>query len=67
AHLNRFEDLVKNSSGKPAGKAMDFLVQEILREVNTLGSKSRDLDLASTVIEMKNCVERAREQVQNIE
>lgn len=66
-HLTRFTSLVANKDGKPVGKAMDFLLQEILREVNTTASKSRDLDLSQATLDMKSAVERIREQIQNIE
>ncbi len=67
AHLNRFEELVTKSGGKPVGKAMDFLAQEILREINTTASKSRDLELATATLEMKSAIERAKEQILNVE
>jgi uncharacterized protein (TIGR00255 family) len=49
------------------GKKLDFLSQEILREINTLGAKARDLTLAREVLEMKAETEKIREQVQNVE
>lgn len=65
-HLDQFERLL----GQPpagVGKTLDFLTQEILRELNTLGSKSRDLASTREILEMKAETERIREQVQNIE
>ena len=53
--------------GGTVGKRLDFLAQEILRELNTLGSKSRDLASTREVLEMKAETEKIREQVQNIE
>ena len=52
---------------KPVGRKMDFLIQEINREVNTLGSKIGDPDVAKLVVEMKSELEKIREQVQNVE
>jgi uncharacterized protein (TIGR00255 family) len=54
-------------SGEPAGRKLDFLVQEMHREVNTIGSKSQSADIAAAVVEMKAEIERMREQVQNVE
>lgn len=67
AHLDRLEQLVRNPEGKTVGKALDFLVQEILREINTTSSKLRDIEVVRETLEMKGAVERIREQVQNIE
>jgi uncharacterized protein (TIGR00255 family) len=66
AHLEQFGQLVTSPSG-PAGKKLDFLSQEILRELNTLGSKARDLQLVRDVLEMKSELEAVREQIPNIE
>lgn len=55
------------ASGEPAGKKLDFLSQELFREVNTIGSKANDATLAQTVVEMKWELEKIREQAQNIE
>ena len=65
AHLAAFERMVE--SAEPAGRRMDFLVQEIHREVNTAGSKSQSAEIAGVVVAMKAEVERVREQVQNVE
>jgi uncharacterized protein (TIGR00255 family) len=65
-HLQQFGELIGSSSG-PVGKRLDFLSQEVLRELNTLGSKSRDLQLTREVLEMKSEIEKVREQVQNVE
>ena len=66
AHLMQFAELVRDSS-EPVGKKLDFLSQEILRELNTLGSKARDLALVREVLEMKSETEKIREQIGNIE
>jgi uncharacterized protein (TIGR00255 family) len=65
-HLSQFGSLLA-SSREPVGKKLDFLAQEILRELNTLGSKGRDLQLIREVLEMKSEIEKIREQVQNLE
>jgi uncharacterized protein (TIGR00255 family) len=65
-HLEQFGTLLV-SSREPVGKKLDFLAQEILRELNTLGSKGRDLQMIREVLEMKSEIEKVREQVQNLE
>jgi uncharacterized protein (TIGR00255 family) len=52
---------------EPVGRTLDFLIQEINREVNTVGSKADDLEISQTVIAAKATLEKMREQVQNIE
>ena len=64
-HIDRASKLL--TSDGPLGKELDFLCQEMLREVNTTGSKARDTQISSTVIDMKLAVEQFREQVQNVE
>lgn len=64
-HLNAFDKLL--SGGGPVGRRMDFLIQEINREVNTIGSKSQSADVAQNVVSLKAEIERIREQIQNIE
>lgn len=62
------EQMEKGIDGKePAGKKLDFLSQEMLREINTMGSKSRAASIRTLVVELKTEVERIREQVQNVE
>jgi len=65
SHLDQMEALL--DAREPAGKKLDFLCQETLREINTLGSKSRSAPVRSAVVELKALVERIREQVQNVE
>jgi uncharacterized protein (TIGR00255 family) len=65
SHLRQFGDLLSGEG--PVGRKLDFLTQEIQREVNTLGSKCRDLSVARDVIDMKTETEKIREQVQNLE
>jgi len=64
-HVEQAEKAV--SGGEAAGRKLDFLSQEMLREVNTMGSKSRSAALRTLVVELKTEVERIREQVQNVE
>jgi len=64
-HVARARSLLVSS--EPVGKELDFLSQEMLREVNTLGSKSRDLAINGLVIDMKLAVNAFKEQVQNVE
>lgn len=62
------EQMQQAIGGKePAGKKLDFVSQEMLREINTMGSKSRSAEIRSLVVELKTEVERIREQVQNVE
>jgi uncharacterized protein (TIGR00255 family) len=64
-HINQFR---KAAAGKAAaGRKLDFMVQEMNRELNTIGSKSQDMNITNAVIEGKSVVEKIREQVQNIE
>jgi uncharacterized protein (TIGR00255 family) len=65
AHLDELERLFAQPG--PVGRQLDFLLQEINREVNTTGSKSQSSDLARIVVELKTELERLREQVQNVE
>lgn len=64
-HIERAKSLL--SSERPIGKELDFISQELLREVNTIGSKARDSEISGIVIDMKLGVEQFREQVQNVE
>ena len=64
-HLNHFRETVADSA--KAGRKLDFLVQEILRETNTIGSKANDSEIAAQVVEVKTAIERIREMVQNVE
>ena len=65
SHLKQFNLLV--ASPEPQGRKLEFLTQEINREVNTTGSKTIDLEVSKAVIEMKSCLEKIREQLANIE
>jgi uncharacterized protein (TIGR00255 family) len=65
AHLEEARRLLDGDG--PAGRKLDFLSQEIHREVNTIGSKAQSADIAAKIVEMKSELERFREQVQNVE
>jgi len=65
SHLDQFSEIFK--SDIPVGRKLDFLVQEINREVNTIGSKTGDFDITSIVVDLKSEIEKIREQIQNIE
>lgn len=65
SHLQQFRDIL--DGGGAIGRKLDFLVQEINREINTIGSKAQDADIARVVVDMKSDVEKIREQIQNIE
>ena len=65
SHVAQVREMI--SKGGPVGRRLDFLAQEFNREVNTCCSKSNDLELTNTGLEMKNVVEQFREQVQNLE
>ncbi|MDD3692339.1 MAG: YicC family protein [Oscillospiraceae bacterium] len=65
SHIEQLQTFLE--SDEPVGRRLDFLVQEINREANTIGSKSQDISLARTVVEIKSETEKIREQIQNIE
>jgi uncharacterized protein (TIGR00255 family) len=65
SHIVQFDNLL--NEGGPVGRRLDFLCQEILRELNTIGSKSALIEIKRCVIEGKDVIEKIREQVQNIE
>lgn len=65
SHIKQFEDLL--SSGDAVGRKLDFIVQEMNREANTIGSKAQDIEIAHTVVDIKSEIEKIREQIQNME
>ena len=65
SHLGLFADILE--SGDTIGKKIDFFIQELRREVNTIGSKSQDVEITTTVVEMKHDLEKIKEQVQNLQ
>jgi uncharacterized protein (TIGR00255 family) len=64
-HLTQFREILKQ--GNTIGKKLDFLLQEINREVNTVSCKSSDYAVSTLVVEMKTEIEKIREQIQNIQ
>lgn len=65
SHISQLRELI--SSKEPTGKKMDFLIQEMNRETNTIGSKANNLEITNRVVDIKTILEDIREQVQNIE
>jgi uncharacterized protein (TIGR00255 family) len=65
SHIDQFKETF--SSNEPVGRKLDFLVQEMNRETNTIGSKANDLYITGIVIDIKSEIEKIREQIQNIE
>lgn len=65
SHLSQFQEIM--ASQESAGRKLEFLTQEMLREINTIGSKSSDIEIARHVIEIKATIERLREMIQNVE
>ena len=65
SHIDQFAAVMQED--KSNGRALDFLAQEMFREANTIGSKANDSQIAMAVVQLKTCIERIREMVQNIE
>lgn len=65
SHIAQFRSMLE--SGEPVGRKLDFLVQEINRETNTIGSKVQDIEVTRIVVDQKSEIEKIREQIQNIE
>lgn len=65
SHISQLENMLESDSA--TGKKLDFLIQEMNREANTIGSKSQNVEIAHTVVEIKAEIEKIREQIQNIE
>ena len=66
SHIQQLHSIISKSS-QPDGKKLDFLVQEMNREANTIGSKANDMEITNVMLEIKSEIEKIREQVQNIE
>ena len=64
-YFSAFDEIINSS--EPSGRKLDFLVQEINRETNTIGSKCQNSDIAALVVNMKCEIEKIREQIQNLE
>ena len=67
SHIFQFENLIYNNQDGAIGKKLDFIIQEMNRETNTIGSKANNLEITNGVIDIKTEIEDIREQVQNIE
>lgn len=65
SHIKQFCSLIE--ADEPIGRKLDFIVQEMNREANTIGSKAQDIEIAHTVVDIKSEIEKIREQIQNIE
>ncbi|MBR2916040.1 MAG: DUF1732 domain-containing protein, partial [Clostridia bacterium] len=65
SHIKAFKNAIK--ANEPIGKKLDFIIQEMNRETNTIGSKANDIEIAAKVVEIKSEIEKIREQIQNIE
>ena len=67
SHIYQFKNLISNNENKAIGKKLDFIIQEMNRETNTIGSKANNLEITNGVIDIKTELEDIREQTQNIE
>jgi uncharacterized protein (TIGR00255 family) len=67
AHLDQFAEVVKTGAGDGAGRRLEFVVQEMGREANTMGSKAGDVGVSRRVVDIKANLERVRELIQNVE
>jgi uncharacterized protein (TIGR00255 family) len=66
-HLKHFRELLDSNDERPIGRTLDFLSQELLREANTIASKSPDAGIARLIVDVKGAIDRIKEQVQNAE
>lgn len=67
SHFDQFDVYMRNGTNEPVGRSLDFLVQEIFRELTTLGNKAGTAEVSPLVVKMKTEVEKIREQIQNVE
>lgn len=67
SHIYQFRNLITNNQNEAIGKKLDFIIQEMNRETNTIGSKANNLEITNGVIDIKTKIEDIREQIQNIE
>ena len=65
SHLEQFDSIM--NLPESSGRKLEFLIQEMFREANTIGSKSYDVEISRLVIEIKTAIERLREMIQNVE
>jgi uncharacterized protein (TIGR00255 family) len=66
-HLAQFREIVAAADGDPAGRTLDFISQEMLREANTIASKCLDVEVSRRIVEIKGTIDRLKEQAQNVE
>ncbi len=66
-HIEQFGLMIEEDGSRPVGRTLDFLSQEMLREANTIASKSPDADISRAIIEVKGAIDRIKELVQNVE
>jgi uncharacterized protein (TIGR00255 family) len=66
-HLEHFDQVLTGSNGEPSGRTIEFLAQEMLREANTIASKSNDASISRATVAMKSAIDRIKEQAQNVE
>ena len=66
-HLDQFMAVIHRDARDPDGRTLDFIAQELLREANTIASKSNDATISRAAVEMKSAIDRIKEQVQNVE
>jgi uncharacterized protein (TIGR00255 family) len=67
AHVDHFRAMLDEDAAEPVGKRLGFLIQEMHREANTMGSKANDAEIEHRVVAIKNEIERLREQIENVE
>ena len=67
SHIELFREALTGDASEPVGKRLGFLIQEMHREANTIGSKANDAEISQASVALKQEVERVREQVENVE
>ena len=66
-HLDQFDQFIAADDSEPSGRTLDFIAQELLREANTIASKSNDAQISRDIVVIKGAIDRIKEQVQNVE
>ncbi|NRA31633.1 MAG: YicC family protein [Parvularculaceae bacterium] len=66
-HLEHYQEMLASTEDRPIGRTLDFLAQEMLREANTIASKSADTTISRAIVDIKGAIDRIKEQVQNVE
>ncbi len=66
-HLEQLDELIRSEDPKPVGRTLDFIAQELLREANTIASKSNDAIISKAIVVVKSAIDRIKEQAQNVE